>query len=72
MDGDLCYTLHEVGDSTTERFAWYLAFLDRTAAEEFTQLASETLGLDVWSLDDTGRSVGVLLTSDPLPNQLGE
>jgi predicted Zn-dependent peptidase len=72
LDGDLCYTLHEVGDSTTERFAWYLAFLDRTAAEEFTQLASETLGLDVWSLDDTGRSVGVLLTSDPLPNQLGE
>lgn len=72
LDGDLCYTLHEVGDSTTERFAWYLAFLDRTAAEEFTQLCSETLGLDVWSLDDTGRSVGVLLTSDPLPNQLGD
>lgn len=70
LAGDLCHTVHDADGA--EQFVWYLAFFDRTAADEFSALCSDTLGLEVWSLDDSGKRVGVRLASDPLPGRLGQ
>lgn len=64
LAGDLCHTVH--AEDGSERWVWYLSFLDRVAAKEFAQLAAETLGLEVWSLDDSGLAVGVRLATNPL------
>ena len=64
MAGDLCHTVHAKDGS--ERWVWYLAFFDHVAAQEFATIATETLGLEVWSLDDSGLAVGVRLASNPL------
>jgi zinc protease len=66
MAGELLYQIHD-DKSGADRFAWYLSFYDALAAEEFSDLAAHTLELEVWSLDDTGRRIGILLDEDPLP-----
>ena len=66
LSGDLCHSVHDQ-KTGAERFAWYLSFLDSLAAEEFSELAANELGLEVWSLDDSGLRIGILLDSDPLP-----
>lgn len=71
MAGDLCYRVHDA-KSGADRYAWYLSFYDKLAAEEVAGLAADVLGLEVWSLDDSGRRIGLLLDTDPLPDDLDE
>lgn len=66
LAGDLCHRIHDA-DSGADRFAWYLSFHDGVAAAAFTELATGVLGLEAWSLDQSGRRIGILLDSDPLP-----
>ena len=69
LSGDLCYTVHD--DKTgQDRWAWYLSFHDELAAADFL-LATEALGLDSWPLDDSGRRIGILVATDPLPDPDG-
>jgi len=68
LAGDLLYTVHDA-KTGEQRFAWYLSFYDAVAAEEFSDLAAHALGLEVWSLDDSGHRVGILLDSDPQPEE---
>jgi len=65
LAGDLLHTVHAPDGS--ERYVWYLSFYDALAAEEFTSLATDRLGLEAWALDDSGRNVGVRLVDDPVP-----
>ena len=65
LAGDLLHTVH--APDGTARFVWYLSFYDALAADGFTALATDRLGLEVWALDDSGRNVGVRLAADPAP-----
>lgn len=67
LAGDLCHRIHDE-ESGADRYAWYLSFHDGVAADAFTELATGVLGLEAWALDESGRRIGILLATDPLPD----
>ena len=65
LAGDLLHAIED-HESGAVRHAWYLSLHDDLAAAELTGILTDTLGLEVWALDTTGRRIGVLLDEHPL------